>query len=111
MFLEVYSHTNISVSLFLTHLYRTVNDFRNYVCLHLDLDIVQCIAEVTFVLPKGVHAMSSTEGTVIRQQLTASADTTNTQVLCVGLCESMSIYIYIGQGNKTCSQNMSFGIL
>jgi hypothetical protein len=27
--LKVYSHTHISVSLILTHLYRAVNDFRN----------------------------------------------------------------------------------
>ena len=83
------------MSLFLTHLYRAVKDFRNYVCFHLDLDIVERIAEVTFVLPNGVHTMNCTEGTVIRLQLIEGAHTTNTQVLCVGVCESMCIYIYI----------------
>jgi len=78
--LEVYSYTNISVSLFLTNMYRAVNDFRNYVCIHLEIERVERIAEVTFVLPNGVHAMSGTEGTVIRLQLTGGIHThTHTQ--------------------------------
>jgi hypothetical protein len=81
--LDVYSLTHISVSLFVTHLYRAVNDFRIYVCFHLYLDMVQRTAGVTFVLHNGEHTVSSTGGTVKRLQLTDGEHTINTQVLFV----------------------------
>ena len=75
------------MSLFVTHLYRAVNDFRICVCLHLDLEIVQRTAEVTFVLPNGVHAVSMTEGTVMRLQLTDGAHTRKQSgVVCGCVC-------------------------
>jgi hypothetical protein len=68
-FLDVYSYKHISVSLLVTHLYTAVNDFRVYVFLHLNLDIVQRTAEVNFVLLNGVQTESSREGTTIRLKL------------------------------------------
>ena len=45
-----------------------------------------------FVLLNGVQTVSSTEDTVIRLQLTDGAHTTNTQVLCGGVCEKVCVY-------------------
>ena len=95
LFLDVYSHKHISVSLFVTHLYTAVKYFRIYLFLHLNLDIVQRTAEVTFVLLNGVHTESSREGTVIRLQLTDGAQTTNTRMLCVCVCVCERVCAYV----------------